>query len=468
MSELSIEEILSELVSYPTFSPDILNSKKFPQNFKVPDSYYKCREFIEKFLKKANFTTENYEFDGFPIILGWYQTEKSKNSPRILLLMHFDVVPIELSWKKGFSMIKIEDPNLGLLVEGRGVADMKGAIAALLKSVKKITDIPDVDICLAFTSDEELGGFKGTNNLVSEIFLKKKNWMPNYVITGDAINEEIVNLRRNAHFIRMTFPRIKKIIEGVKKTLNFNSLIDNGKTSHAAYFRIERDIHALYEASNYFKANKDEYIYSLQDNQFIKSNVIPKKIILDSVLQITKSNAKFEIEESFTEIVRNLSNLITISLPKGQSALGINISPNMISFFDDTFEILIDLRSMLPATEKLKIEKALLSLFSEIKYKPKIDIESLAGPLITAENSFLIQSAKKAWKIVTGKEIITSERAGATDSRYFSYRGIECIDIGPVGYNVHGTRETVVLDSLKRLSAFFPEIVRILSSKEEK
>jgi acetylornithine deacetylase/succinyl-diaminopimelate desuccinylase-like protein len=261
MNDSIILEILSELVHYKTFSPDILNKKQFSPDFKIPESYYKCMKYIEKFLKEANFKTENYQFEGFPMMLGWHQSKKINPKPRILLLMHFDVVPVEKTWENAFVMTAREDPDFGLVAEGRGVADMKGSIAALLNSVKEISAIPNGDICLAFTSDEELGGFNGTKMLVTEVFLKNKKWMPNYVITGDAADEEIINLRRNAHFIRASFPRIKKIVRGKKFSRNFKTIIQSSKTSHAAYFKSDIDTHAVYEASKYFKSVENEYIH---------------------------------------------------------------------------------------------------------------------------------------------------------------------------------------------------------------
>jgi acetylornithine deacetylase/succinyl-diaminopimelate desuccinylase-like protein len=465
MNDSIILEILSELVQYQTFSPDILNTKQFSPDFKVPESYYKCMKYIEKILKEANFKTENYLFEGFPMMLGWHQSKKINSTPRILLLMHFDVVPVEKSWENAFVMTVREDPDLGLVAEGRGVTDMKGSIAALLNSVKEISAMPNVDICLVFTSDEELGGFFGAKMLVKEIFLKKKNWMPNYVVTGDAADEEIINLRRNAHFIRATFPRIKKVLRGNKFSKIFKSTIRSSKTSHAAYFQSDIDLHAIYEASKYFKSNENEFVRILDEEQFIKSNVIPKEVEIETAVEDENGNEKFEVEVSFTEVIRILSDLLTIPLPKGRSSLGTNITPNLINFFDETFEILFDLRSMLSASENPIIEDSFRSLFSELPFEPQVEVEGSAGPIITEENSFLVQSAKKAWKNLTGTDINTAERAGTTDGRYFSYRGIESIDIGPIGFNIHGTKETVKIESLERLSAFFPEIVRILTEK---
>ncbi|OLS16515.1 MAG: Succinyl-diaminopimelate desuccinylase [Candidatus Heimdallarchaeota archaeon LC_3] len=471
MSDDSIIKILSELVSFKTFSPDILNSQQFTSEYKVPDSFFKCRKFIERILLEANFKTENYEFGGFPMLVAWHRPEKHKNATRILLLMHFDVVPAEKTWKNAFKMTTRDDSELGKVAEGRGVTDMKGGVSALLASVKKISEFTNGDICIGFTSDEELGGARGTANLLSEIFRKKKNWMPQYVITADAAGEEIINLRRNAHFIRATFPRTKKKITGIKKVLTFNSKIISAKTSHAAYYRKEIDQHAVYEASKYLDKN-NEYILSITGKEFLKTNIIPKEVVLELVvpnnnnIKDPKNSLEYEIEDSLTEIMKMLHILPSIPLPQGKTSLGTNITVNIINLFEERIEMLIDLRSMLKSTDKELLEDSFRSLFSSIRFEPKVEIQSFAGPIITPEDSLLVRSAKKAWKSVTGKDITTAERGGATDARFFSHLGIECIDIGPIGFNVHSTNETVVLESLKRLSNFFPELVKTLSSKE--
>ena len=161
ISDNPIIDILSQLVSYQTFSPDILNSKQYTDDYKIPDNYQKCKKYIESFLLKHNFKTESYEFEGFPMLLGWLRNSITPTSPRILILMHFDVVPVNKNWENAFTMITKEESNLGLTAEGRGVADMKGSIAALLISLEQLSKVQNGDICLAFTSDEEIGGARG-------------------------------------------------------------------------------------------------------------------------------------------------------------------------------------------------------------------------------------------------------------------------------------------------------------------
>jgi succinyl-diaminopimelate desuccinylase len=56
------------------------------------------------------------------------------------------------------------------------------------------------------------------------------------------------------------------------------------------------------------------------------------------------------------------------------------------------------------------------------------------------------------------------EREGASDSRYFSPRGVACIDFGPLGGNIHGPNEYVVIPSLLRAAEFYGRLAQRLAT----
>ena len=85
---------------------------------------------------------------------------------------HYDVVPASGDWRSG-------DPYLPHVAAGslfgRGAADMKGSIAALLAALAGLRDAglqPAVNIEASFTPDEETGGALGVGYLVSEGLVK--------------------------------------------------------------------------------------------------------------------------------------------------------------------------------------------------------------------------------------------------------------------------------------------------------
>ena len=81
---------------------------------------------------------------------------------------HYDVVPASGRWKYNNPFNPIID---GDYVYGRGTADMKGSIGALLSAIdalKKCHIEPAFNIECSFTADEETGGYLGTGEIIRE------------------------------------------------------------------------------------------------------------------------------------------------------------------------------------------------------------------------------------------------------------------------------------------------------------
>ena len=467
MSELL--EILSKLVAYRTFlsdDPEPEHDKKATltpdHNFAIPKDHFACAKFIANQIGAAGLATEFLVFDGFPMVLGWHQP--NKNSPLVCMLSHFDVVPADAEWEEAFSLAITEDKELGTVAVGRGVSDMKGPLSAVLTALPHIANIPHGNFCLAFTGDEEIGGKRGTGRLLSEVFLRRQ-MMPKYVITGDAQGEEVINVRRNSFLVRAKLPRTRKVVKGRKVFLRFETRVKSSQTSHAAYFRKEVDKHAVYEAGDYVANPSASGIQIASfSGTWVKSNVLPTRVAIEAVEVSSVEEMDFEIEESLTRVLKVIPRLQAVALPDGKSSLGTNITPNVFRFSEDHFEILIDLRAMAHASEKDRIGDLVTGILDQSGYQSEVLVSGSAGPIYTPEDSVLVQAAKKAWLSVTGSQTRTAERAGATDGRFFSHLGIDCIDFGGRGFKVHGTGETAVVSSLENLAKFYPMLLRSLGT----
>jgi acetylornithine deacetylase/succinyl-diaminopimelate desuccinylase-like protein len=120
------------------------------------DESIKCFNFIETKLSNLPFQLEKYSINGKESRL-WRSPASSK---KLLLNAHIDVVPAP---KTLFTMTTAGDKLIG-----RGVADMKFAIASFITVVQKMyaekKELPPVDILL--TSDEEIGGMDGVGHFV--------------------------------------------------------------------------------------------------------------------------------------------------------------------------------------------------------------------------------------------------------------------------------------------------------------
>jgi len=94
-------------------------------------------------------------------------------------------------------------------------------------------------------------------------------------------------------------------------------------------------------------------------------------------------------------------------------------------------------------------------------------LEVRMGPAFmhTSHDSRLVRTARKVAKQLGLEE--TVEMAGATDTRHFADGPVEAIDYGPLGGNVHGPNEYVLLESIPRTATFYTHLVRSLHHKRE-
>jgi succinyl-diaminopimelate desuccinylase len=139
-------KLLRQLVAIPSVSGDA-----------VPTS--QALSFIEQFLAERGMFVEHFESEGFDSLLA--TTKPSNLKPAVLLTAHVDVVPAS---KDAFTM-KVA----GGRIMGRGVMDMKFAIAAYLSLVDALQDnLSAYDFGIMITSDEEIGGRNGANVIVNE------------------------------------------------------------------------------------------------------------------------------------------------------------------------------------------------------------------------------------------------------------------------------------------------------------
>ncbi len=114
---------------------------------------------VEGFVKQRGMHVTNFEQNGFRSIIA--TTKPKIKRPLVLLNAHTDVVPASLDMFD----LRLEDGKFF----GRGVMDMKHAIAAYLTVVDRLKDnIQDYDFGLMITSDEEIGSENGVKPLVQE------------------------------------------------------------------------------------------------------------------------------------------------------------------------------------------------------------------------------------------------------------------------------------------------------------
>ena len=163
-----------------------------------------CQLMMTDHLKKIGFTISDLKFgevDNF-----W--ATRGNSEPVFVFAGHTDVVPVgdESKWKTDPFNPEVKD---GLLY-GRGAADMKGSLAAMIVATERfVQDFPDHKGTIGFliTSDEEGPAIDGTVKVAQH--LKDSGQMVDYCLVGepsssDQLGDVIKNGRRGSLNGRLT------------------------------------------------------------------------------------------------------------------------------------------------------------------------------------------------------------------------------------------------------------------------
>lgn len=160
---MSITALLEELITIPS----------------TPDDSRALDVILQRVLNELNgYTVERFEKDGVKSALV-YNKQKRPESFKVILNAHLDIIPA----KKEQFIPKI----VGDKLYGAGSMDMKGGAVCLIDAFKKVADTVNYPLALQLTTDEEVGGFKGTKHQI------EKGVRANFILAGEPTNFEIVH-----------------------------------------------------------------------------------------------------------------------------------------------------------------------------------------------------------------------------------------------------------------------------------
>ncbi len=191
-------DLCCELMKRPSVSPDDQG----------------CQELLAARLEKLGFSIEHMPFG--PVSNLW--ARRGTAAPLFCFAGHTDVVPPgdTHAWDSDPFTPEIRD---GFLY-GRGAADMKGSLAAMITACEKfIASNPEHSGSIAFliTSDEESAAVEGTVKVVQE--LQNRNEQIDYCLVGEPSSSKVLG---------------DTVRNGRRGSLN-GILRVNGKEGHVAY-----------------------------------------------------------------------------------------------------------------------------------------------------------------------------------------------------------------------------------------
>ncbi|MGX6445021.1 acetylornithine deacetylase [Neobacillus sp. K501] len=120
-------ELLTTLIAFPTVSPPARNTND-------------VQEFIKGYLEDIGFRTEKWDvYPGDPNVVGVLSGDSPEEYHSLIVNGHVDVAEVgdESGWEQSPFLARIKDSY----VYGRGVADMKGGIAASLVAIKLLKEM---------------------------------------------------------------------------------------------------------------------------------------------------------------------------------------------------------------------------------------------------------------------------------------------------------------------------------------
>lgn len=171
-----IEEVLSKLIAFPTAN---LNSG------------LECLNYIKSFLADLDFKSEDISSEGVGNIYCKYIVKDVVvDVKNFCFAGHVDVVPPGPSeqWRSDPFKLNLERN----IAYGRGMVDMKGAIACFLIALKLFlkNHQPAINLSVMVTSDEEGPAINGTAKILEHLANKKEKI--DYCLIGEPTSEKAV------------------------------------------------------------------------------------------------------------------------------------------------------------------------------------------------------------------------------------------------------------------------------------
>lgn len=354
-----------------------------------------CQRILSQRLKACGFQCESLRFGEVDNL--W--ATRGSQAPLLVFAGHTDVVPTgpEQQWTHPPFAAHIEDGT----VYGRGAADMKGGIAAMITAVERfIADHPEHrgQIGFLITSDEEGPAKDGTIRVIET--LNERDIQIDYCVIG-----EPSSTRQLGDVIKV----------GRRGSINAKLTI-TGKQGHIAYPHLANN--ATHLAA--------PIINDLIQIEWDQGN----KIFPPTAFQISNLNAgtgASNVVPGHADIVFNL-----------------RFSPEI-----SVGEI------------KAKVETCCKHQQTSMKFDYEIDWQ-LSGLPFQTQYGALVQAVETAIEQTTGNKPELSTSGGTSDGRFIAPTGAQVIEFGLINATIHQVDECVNIEDLDNLSLAYERILENL------
>ena len=382
MTEALNDEILAlaqTLIREKSVSPDDAN----------------CQKVIGNYLEALNFNVEHLQFEDVSNLWATH----GEGAPYFVFAGHTDVVPPGplQDWQTDPFEPTLE---AGMLI-GRGAADMKGSLAAMLVATKAFLEEQTTSntghqgtIAFLITSDEEADAIHGTRRVVET--LQSRNVFMDWCLIGEPSSDKTL-----ADTVRTGR---RGSLHGQLKVL--------GIQGHVAYpDDAENPIHRLAPALT-------ELTQTIWD----------------------------EGNDYFPPTSMQVSNI--------HAGTGVtNVIPGELEMvFNFRYSTESSQESLETRTEAILKKHGLRF---ELKW-------TLSGVPFLTEGGELIPAVQQAVKQYTGLDTLLSTSGGTSDGRFIAPSGTQVVELGPRNATIHKVNECVAVEELFQLRKIYQQILQTL------
>ncbi len=241
-----------------------------------PEEFNKLYDFVAAQLSSLNLIKKEYRNEQYLSVF-WGTVE----NPDLLFTAHVDVVPAA---DEMFAPTQ-DDEKLS----GRGILDMKFAIAGFIQVLNSIENIKDYSIGILLTPDEEVGGFNGLK----------------YVLDNSALNPKAVILPDGG---------AQMSIEYAEKGIVHARITAHGKSAHGSRpwlgeNAIEKLIETYAKVTAEIKNPKsDEWVTTVNAGKIsggVATNVVPDQAALDLDFRVVSESDRTKIKNLLSTLSKD-------------------------------------------------------------------------------------------------------------------------------------------------------------------
>ncbi len=376
MKHTATLDLAKQLISIPSVTPDDLG----------------CQKIISDRLAKIGFTIENLRFGEVDNLWARHGTK----NPLFVFAGHTDVVPTGPvdQWSSDPFTPTIVDKTM----TGRGTADMKSSIAAMVCACENFfnNDENDIDGSIAFliTSDEEGPATEGTVKVIEH--LKNNNEKIDWCLVGEPSSTNTLG----------------DVIKNGRRGSISGDLTIHGIQGHIAYPHLAKNPIHLFAGA----------LQSLCDEKWDNGN------------------------DHFPPTSFQISNI------HGGTGAS-NVIPGDLN-------VQFNLRFSTEITDQ-QIQQRIENILNKHELEYTLNWTVSGQPFLTADGD-LVNAAKQAIKSVCNIDAELSTSGGTSDGRFIAPTGAQVVELGPINESIHKIDENINIDQLEKLTHVYTEILKNL------